>query len=536
MLTVAGADPSGASGVYRDIATFEALGCRGVAAITALTAQNTSRFASAEPASARMISAQIGAVFEDFDVGAVKVGMVRGKGAVSAVRAALLRGIGRQRKRGGAKDGVPIVVDPVIRSTTGGRLLDARSLGPYRAKIVPLAAAITPNVYELGVLAGSRRLARAGEGAEGEAGAEEVAEAARAVLGMGAGSVIVTGIPSGGGTVRDMVFDGGGGEPHPAVAEGGMPAARGRRRGSGCTHSAALAALLASGADLPEAARAAAVVAHRSVAEAAPTGAGLPVAAPARAADGGRQGSGSAALFRFAAAAATAAAAVAAATGAATALRLPPTAPAASAAGRLEAAAASLASIAGIGRHIPECQTNIAYAPGRAASADDVLGLDGRIVSTMSGGAIAPGRAAMGASRHVAAALVEASRRFPELRAAANIRYDPRTLAAARSLGMSAASYDRAREPAASKRSEGSSVSWGVRAALRGARRPRDIVYHTGDHGKEPMIVVFGTGPRDVVSKIGRIAAAVPAPDTAARGQRRGRRAAPARPRRPHGH
>lgn len=498
VLTVAGADPSGASGVYRDIATFEALGCTGVAAITALTAQNTSRFASAEPASARMISAQIGAVFEDFDVGAVKVGMVRGGEAVRAVRSALRRGIGGRRGRGGRKN-IPVVVDPVVRSTTGGRLLDARSLGPYREGIVPLAAVATPNVYELGVLAGSRRLARAGESGAGAAWATvegDAKEAARKVIGMGAGSVIVTGVRGGGRggrTVMDMVFERAEREPYPAVAAGrgggggARQEARGRRRGSGCTHSAALAALLASGAGLAEAARGAAAIAHRSVTGAQPRGAGLPVAAPA----------------------------VAAAAGGAPSRSAPPPAapPRASAsdtaaAGRLDAAAASLAAIPGIGRHIPECQTNIAYAPSPAPSSPgDVLGLDGRIVSTMSGGALVPGRAARGASRHVASALVEASRRFPSLRAAANIRYDPRTVDAARSLGMAVSSYDRAAEPAAAKRSEGSSVRWGVRSALRGARRARDAVYHTGDHGKEPMIVVFGTGPRDVVSKVARIAA-----------------------------
>ena len=484
VLTVAGADPSGASGVYRDVATFEALGLTGAAAITALTAQNTSRFAAAEPASARMISAQIRAVFDDFDVRAVKIGMVRGAEAVSAVRSALLRRIGgRQSVQGG----IPVVVDPVIRSTTGGRLLDARSLGPYREKIVPLASVVTPNVYELGVLAGSGRLARAGAaGAAWDAVEGDAAKAARAVIGMGAGSIVVTGIPDGR-TVMDMVFDGSGKGPHPAV-EGGLPAARGRRRGSGCTHSAALAALLASGTGLEEAARGAAAIAHRSVAGAMPRGAGIPVAAPAEAAADGPLPSSRAASPS------------------------PPRNPAAAsaaAAGRLEAAAASLAAIPGIGSHIPECQTNIAYAHvPAAASPDEVLGLDGRIVSTMSGGAIVPGRAALGASRHVAAALVEASRRFPALRAAANIRYDPRTVGAARSLGMAVSSYDRAAEPAAVKRSEGSSVSWGVRSALRGARRPRDVVYHAGDHGKEPMIIVFGAGPRDVVSKVARIAAA----------------------------
>lgn len=509
MLTVAGADPSAASGVYRDIATFGAFGCTGLAAVTSVTAQNTSMFAAAEPVSPAMVSRQIGAAFGDCQISAVKVGMVYDGATMSAVRRALLRGI---RGQGG---GVPIVVDPVVRSTTGGRLLDPASIGDYRRKIVPLAAVITPNVQELAVLAGEgarawggggggaeegarRRGARgerrvpAGRGRPGHAGqlraaGERAGEAeagrlARAVMGMGARSVVVTGVVDGG-IVRDMVYDGAGSAPY--AASRGRAAIGGRRRGSGCTHSAALAALLASGAGLAEAARGAAAAAYRAVRNAERRGGGgggggggrgrgLPVAAPAAAPPArARGGAGGEALL-----------------------------------GR---AAEAFAAIDGIGRHIPECQTNIAYAPRPAAQAGRVLGLDGRIVSTMSGGAIFAGRVARGASRHAAAAVVEASRRFPAVRAAVNIRYDARTVGAAESLGMSVLEYSRSGEPAAVKRAEGSSVSWGVRSALRGARRPPDAVYHVGDFGKEPMIMVFGADPADAVSKAGRIAAAADA-------------------------
>lgn len=511
MLTVAGADPSAASGVYRDVATFGALGCTGLAAVTSVTAQNTSRFAASEQVSPAMVSKQIGAAFDDCRISAVKIGMVYDGDTMAAVRGALLRGIGRQSRLmrgggGGARAGageeegrVPVVADPVVRSTTGGRLLDPASIGDYRKKIVPLATVVTPNVQELGVLTGGAG-AVGGEGGSAEAGKQgaggeketDTDRMARAVMGMGARSVVVTGV-SDGRTVRDMVYDGAASAPY--AASKGRPAIGGRRRGSGCTHSAALAALLASGAGLAEAARGAASAAYRSVRNAAPrggAGAGggrrLPVAAPASAppAAGPRRRAG----------------------GAGVAL--------------LGAAAEAFAAIDGIGRHIPECQTNIAYAPRRAASPAGVLGLDGRIVSTMSGGAIFAGRVALGASRHAAAAVVEASKKFPSVRAAVNIRYDPRTVDAAESLGMSAAAYDRSGEPAAVKRAEGSSVSWGVRSALRGARRPPDIVYHRGDFGKEPMIMVLGADPVDAVSKAGRIAAVAAAAGGRGRGRGRG--------------
>ena len=459
VLSVAGADSSGASGVYRDVATFEALGYAGVAAITAITAQNTSRFVSAEPVPARMISEQIGAVFEDFDVRAVKVGMVGGGEAIAAVRAALRRGIGGGRRRragGGGRSAMPVVVDPVVRSTTGGTLLDKESLGEYRASIVPLATAITPNLHELGVLAGRRLPARAGAAAVGRA--------ALAVVEMGAGGVVATGVRIGR-RVGDIVVDGAGGKP--VEVTGGRAPVRGSVRGSGCLHSAALAARLASGEELAEAAREAAGIAYTAITGAAWYGHGIRVAA---------------AVGRWEEADREPAARI------------------------LENAASMFTEIPGIGGHMPECQSNIAYAHGRPpASPSEVWGLDGRIVSTMSGRAIVPGRAALGASRHVAAALVEASKRFPGVRAAANIRYDPRDMDAARRTGMAVSSYDRAAEPEEARRAEGSSVRWGVREALRGARRPRDVVYHTGAAGKEPMAVVFGKSPRDVVSKVSRI-------------------------------
>ena len=498
---MAGADPSAASGVHRDIATFEAFGCTGLAAITSVTAQNTSRFAAAEPVSPAMVSRQIGAVFDDCEVAAVKVGMVYDGATMAAVRRALLRGIGRQagktggegrRQKEGGGGGIPIVADPVARSTTGGRLLDPASIGDYRRKIVPLSTVVTPNVHELGVLAGGGGPgSKAAKGAAPDGG--EIGRQARAVIRMGARSVVVTGV-SDGRTVRDMVYDGALLPPY--AASRGRPAIGGRRRGSGCTHSAALAALLASGAGLAEAARGAGAAAYRSVRDAAPRGGrgGLPVAAPAAPVPAARPRAGGGALGGEA---------------------------------LLYRAADEFAAIAGIGRHIPECQTNIAYAPRAAAAPSSpgrVLGLDGRIVSTMSGGAIFAGRVARGASRHVAAAVVEASKRFPAVRAAVNIRYDPRTVRAAGSLGMSAAEYDRSAEPASVRRAEGSSVPWGVRSALRGAVRPPDIVYHRGGPGKEPMIVVFGADPGDAVSKAGRIAAAADA--SRRRGRRRGRQQA----------
>lgn len=428
VLTIAGSDPSSGAGVQGDAEAITGLGCRCLTAVTAVTAQGTSGFRAAEPVSPRLIRAQIASVLSDFEVGAVKVGMLYDRPAVRAVSGAL-RGVG-----------APVVADPVMRSTTGGTLLRRRALPDYRRLVVPLADAITPNVEELGALAGRRPA--------GEAGAWSCAAGLRAA---GARNVVVTGV-AGRGRVSDL-----------ALLEGGRmtlsgPRIRGRSHGGGCRYSAALAALLALGRGMEDAVRGARRISRASIAGAERAGRGIPLAS-------GRAGGAAAELLR---------------------------------------AALELAGLDGIAGHIPECQTNIVLAGPRARSARGVLGIDGRIVRAGGGAAVA-GRVAPGGSRHVAEAVLRARARFPSVRSAANIRYDERTVEAMRGLGMGVRSYDRSAEPAATRAREGASVRWGVGRALRGARRPPDAVYHEGGHGKEPMIVVFGTRPGDVVGKVARV-------------------------------
>lgn len=438
VLTIAGSDPTSGAGVQGDLATLAAMGCRGLSVVTAVTAQGTSGFASAWPVPPRAIAAQLDSVLADFAVGAVKVGMLHGAPAMRAV-AGRVAGLG-----------VPVVVDPVMRSTTGGELLMARALPELRRRIVPLADAVTPNEAELRALAG----APPGRGG-GRAEAWRLAGEVRAA---GARSVVATGVAEGG-RHYDLALIGGRRVSIPG------PRFPGESHGGGCRYSAALAGLLAGGAGMEAAVRAARRIARSSVRRAEGAGRGIPVAA------GGGGG----------------------------------------AAGRLARAAAALASLDGIAGHIPECQTNIVLAGPRAASARDVLGIEGRIVRA-GAGAIVAGRVAPGGSRHVAEAVVQVRRRFPSVRSAANVRYSARAVEAMRGCGMRVGSYDRSAEPAASRAAEGSSVAWGMARAARAARAPPDAVYHLGDAGKEPMIVVFGRGPGEVVRKVARMIRAAGAP------------------------
>ena len=143
-LTIAGSDPSGGAGIQRDLQVFERLGLYGLSAITAVTSQNTRTFYGTESVSAKSVSEQIGAILDDFDVSAVKIGMLH---TVPIMRAV-------QKRLKDVK--CPIIVDPVVESTTGGVLLAANTIKEYQKCIVPLAYAMTPNMRECGIISNTK--------------------------------------------------------------------------------------------------------------------------------------------------------------------------------------------------------------------------------------------------------------------------------------------------------------------------------------------------------------------------------------------
>jgi hydroxymethylpyrimidine/phosphomethylpyrimidine kinase len=233
-LSIAGSDSGGGAGIQADLKAFAAAGVHGTTAITAITAQNTRAVEAVEVVSPRMIVAQVRAVVDDLGVDAVKIGMLGSVATIDAVAEALDL----------VAPGTPIVVDPVMIAESGARLLDVDAQAALVARIVRRATVVTPNVPEAQVLAGDDTL-------DDEA-------LARAVHARGAAAVVVTGGHRDEAT--DLLFDGDrlvalAGERHPG----------GAAHGSGCTHSSTLAARLALGDDLEQAARAARAAAGRAV-------------------------------------------------------------------------------------------------------------------------------------------------------------------------------------------------------------------------------------------------------------------------------
>ena len=229
-LTIAGSDSGGGAGLQADLRTFAAFGLHGLSAVTAVTAQNTAGIADIHVLPPAIVAAQIAAVADEFTVAAAKTGMLADGALVDAVCAALEALALRP------------VVDPVLASTSGSRLLDEDGIRRLHARLLPLAAVVTPNRMEAerlsGIAVASRAAAR---------------EAARRILDLGPRAVIVTGghLDEEADTVVDILDDGTGAVEiaTPRVAVEG-----GRTHGTGCVFSAALTAGLAAGRTLPDAA------------------------------------------------------------------------------------------------------------------------------------------------------------------------------------------------------------------------------------------------------------------------------------------
>lgn len=224
-LTIAGSDSSGGAGIQADLKTFAAFGVYGMSAITAITAQNTTAVTAVEAASPALVVAQIDAVASDLPVHATKIGMLANQAIVVAVADALTR------LRLG-----PIVLDTVMVSKGGVQLISPDAVDALRARLVPLAAVATPNVPEAEVLTGLRIRTR-----------EDQREAAARLVALGARAVVVKGGHLDG-PATDVFFDGSRWREFTA-ARIDTP----HTHGTGCTFSAAIAAGLALGDDLPAA-------------------------------------------------------------------------------------------------------------------------------------------------------------------------------------------------------------------------------------------------------------------------------------------
>jgi hydroxymethylpyrimidine/phosphomethylpyrimidine kinase len=230
-LTIAGSDSGGGAGIQADLKAFAAAGCFGTSAIVALTAQNTLGVAAVQELPPAFVEAELEAIFDDIGVDAAKTGMLFSRPLIEVVADFL------------ADHRLPLVVDPVMVASSGAKLLEDDAVATLVEQLFPLATVVTPNLMEAVALAdgpGTRR------------------ELAERIRDLGAPAVIVTG--GHGDDAVDHLFDG---QRHVAIEVERHDVAA--THGAGCTHSATLAALLAKGQSLEEAAHGAARAASEAV-------------------------------------------------------------------------------------------------------------------------------------------------------------------------------------------------------------------------------------------------------------------------------
>ncbi len=223
ILTIAGSDSSGGAGIQADIKTISALGCYAASAITSITVQNTLGVTAVQAVLPDIVAGQIRAVMDDIRPLAVKIGMVNDAPTIRAI-AATLRGYDLRH----------LVIDPVMVSTSGSRLMQADALDVFSKELLPMATLLTPNIPEAEVLAGMEITDRNG-----------MDSAAERILEMGCEAVLIKGgHMEGHKTDRLYRRAEGGMETHEFACDN-VPTRN--THGTGCTLSAAIASYLALG-------------------------------------------------------------------------------------------------------------------------------------------------------------------------------------------------------------------------------------------------------------------------------------------------
>lgn len=237
-LTIAGSDSGGGAGIQADVKTFAAHGVHGLSALAALTAQHTRGVTAVHVPPVGFLRAQIDACFDDFAVGAVKIGMLANAGVIHAVADALQR------------HAPPcIVLDPVMVATSGARLLEDAAIDALRCRLLPLCSVVTPNVPEAEVLA-----------RHAITDADSAGRAIESIRAAGAPAVLLKGAHlDEGDQVVDRYRDAAGERTfaHPRLALEG--------HGTGCTLSAAIAAQACLGRAMPDAVASAVAYVERAL-------------------------------------------------------------------------------------------------------------------------------------------------------------------------------------------------------------------------------------------------------------------------------
>ncbi len=246
-MTIAGSDSGGGAGIQADLKTFAALGLFGTTVVTSITAQNTQGVIDIHDVPASIVRSQMRAVFDDFEIAAVKTGMLSTPEIVSTVAREL-----------NDRPEIPVVVDPVMVATSKASLVRTEAIEVIIRELIPRATLMTPNVYEASVLAGRpiRNLA-------------DMQDVAAPLLDLGAKWVLIKGGDLTGKEAVDLLAG-----PGERIELRSERVDTTSTHGTGCTFASAIAARIALGDNVPEAARNAKRFITEAIRHGLPIGAG----------------------------------------------------------------------------------------------------------------------------------------------------------------------------------------------------------------------------------------------------------------------
>lgn len=435
VLCIGGSDSSGGAGIQADLKAVSACGGYGLSAVTAVTAQNSLGVQGVFPVAPVFVARQLESVLSDIGTDAVKTGMLLTAGIVSVV-AAKIREYGIEK----------VVVDPVMLAKGGRNLLFTKARQTLVKKLLPLAMVVTPNIPEAEELVGMEIKTVSG-----------MKKAAALIQKFGVRNVIIKGghLPGSKKTgVIDILYDGKKYYEYLATWIDTKDS-----HGTGCTYASALAANLASGSSIANAANQAKVMVTEAIKNSLSLGKGH---GPVNVLADKRRGNECLHDLQE---------------------------------------AIKILSANQCGELIPEVQSNLAYAMAGAETGLQVAGFSGRIIRFRDSVRVMS-NPEFGASRHIAHIILTVMQYDKSYRSAMNIKYSEKIIHVCRKIGFAVDSFDRSDEPAEKKNKEGFSLEWGVNEVLRRSRVIPDIIYDRGGWGKEPMVRVLGRNPAEVVNKV----------------------------------
>jgi hydroxymethylpyrimidine kinase/phosphomethylpyrimidine kinase len=436
-LTIAGSDSSGGAGIQADIKTFSALGLYCTTVITVLTAQNTTTVLDVFTTPSKFFKNQLVSTIDDITPDIIKIGVLYDESIIEIVNEIL------------SPLKIPVVLDPVLISGTGVKLLKDSSYESFKKKIIPLSHIITPNLLEAEILSENKISSE-----------HELVESAYKIINLGTKNVIIKGISDN--KKQDKIFD-------ILIEKEGNKVTKvynkklqiAETHGTGCNFSSALASFISKGYNINESFFLANTYVKEGLMNIIKIGKGVGVTNP---------------LYN-----------------------LYENSSKYKILSSLNNSIKILEQIKDFFLLIPETKTNFVYSLENPKSLIDVAGVLGRITNIGSRIRI-PNVVEFGASSHMANAVIAANQSNHSIRSAINIKNNNEILNICKT-NFICSFYSRAEERNENKKKEGLSISWGVKNAMQKIKNA-EIVFHNGDYGKEPMIVIFGKDPFEIIEKI----------------------------------